>query len=423
MKKDHEKDIDRLYRKGLSNPEDHIAYRDEDWDAMNDLLNEQKKRKGFIYRLPVILSGVAAMLLLALGFFFLRPQNEHKKGVVVKNKLNPDNGDSVKIKNPVDNAVIPGNITTTSSNQSVAANASKIKPTNFTGVINYKEISKSLNVNGNDSKTALHITDTLSKRQALATTDTAKNNSNTQQQVLAAINVPVDTKPADTTINTAVIPTQNKEKKGASVRTLGTSHPVVLSIIAAPDFNGVGSAFNRTMVGTNAGLMLSVGVTNKLTVSTGAVYSKKPYMIGFSEYNYVSDYKFSANPTDVTADCRVLDIPINIDYKIYNKGLNQFSIGTGISSYFMLSEKYNYNYQNGVAGPASYMVKNQNKHLFGVVNLNATYQRRISSKFGFNVQPYMKMPITDIGYGRVNLKSTGVAIGASWYLHTSSRKK
>ena len=54
----------------------------------------------------------------------------------------------------------------------------------------------------------------------------------------------------------------------------------------------------------------------------------------------------------------------------------------------------------------------------GVLNLNATYQREVSSKFGVAVQPYFKVPLTGIGYGQVNLKSAGVAVGVTWNINT-----
>jgi hypothetical protein len=115
----------------------------------------------------------------------------------------------------------------------------------------------------------------------------------------------------------------------------------------------------------------------------------------------------------------VLDIPLNVGYQVYNKGANKFSLGTGLSSYFMLRENYTYNYASGSPdGPTNYNIRNQNKHILGVLNLNATYQREISSKFGVGIQPYLKLPLTGIGYGEVNLKSAGVAVGVTWNINT-----
>lgn len=37
-----------------------------------------------------------------------------------------------------------------------------------------------------------------------------------------------------------------------------------------------------------------------------------------------------------------------------------------------------------------------NKYLSGGLNLDIPYQRQINSKFSVNVQPYLKMPLTNV---------------------------
>jgi hypothetical protein len=124
----------------------------------------------------------------------------------------------------------------------------------------------------------------------------------------------------------------------------------------------------------------------------------------------------------VTADCRMLDIPLNIGYQVYHKQQNRISVGTGLSSYIMLKENYHYNYAAPyTVGPASYSVPNSNKYFFGVLNLNATYERQINSKVGISVAPYLKLPLTNIGNSQVRLQTTGVAIGVSWNLNSLSK--
>ncbi|CAM3629754.1 hypothetical protein MUGA111182_00130 [Mucilaginibacter galii] len=417
MKTGDEHKLDRLFKNGLSKPEDHVTYRNEDWEAMEELL-DKPKRRGIIFSMPVILSSAAAVLLLAFGLFLITNKTPVKKHILItKVKLKPQtskNGQSIQ--------QIP---TQTAPSKHVAAMAKLVK--RFPVIISKKSTKREINALP-DYGTGPYVAvkDTTSPKkvknnaqpQVFASNDSTSSGQPQQTALLASEIAAATTIPAD---SLATLLSVERKKKVRSTNTF--RHPISLSIIAAPDFNGVGSAFNRTQIGTNAGLLLSVGITNKITMSTGAVYAKKPYTIGFSQYNYASDYKFSVNPIDVMADCRVLDIPLNINYQVYSRGINQLSIGTGLSSYFMLSERYSYTYPGNTIGAGDIEIKNQNKHLFGVININATYQRRINSKFGLNVQPYMKLPLTNIGYGRVNLKSTGVAFGASWYLNTSRAKK
>ncbi|MDT3405528.1 hypothetical protein [Mucilaginibacter terrae] len=451
MKEGEEKNIDRKFREGLTNPEDNIVYNDADWDAMEVLLNEQKKRKGIIYRLPFMLGAAAAILLLALALFFFWPDdNKHGNLTGVKKRPQTDSITSVKTidklqqKEEIAKEELPETTvdvdsahTKVSRNQREqlrAVQTNKIRTEAIAATAGVKKVKRSASnltffddINSIDDSKNLTVvspkstTGSISETIASAETDSNKIKALSQQILAAVSNTQnITVQKTDTPAQAFVVP-HVKEKKKPSEEIIGAKHPIVLSIIAAPDFNGVGSAFSRTQIGTNAGLLLSVGITRKLFITTGAVYARKPYMVGMDKYK--TSFTFGTQPNDVSADCRVLDIPLNIDYQLYNKGRNLLSIGTGLSSYFMLRENYHFNYNQYYVGPSDYNIRNQNKHILGVVNLNATYQRRINSQFGFNVQPYMKLPITNIGYGQVNLKSTGVAIGASWYLNTSASKK
>ncbi len=487
MKKEEEDNIDHKFKEGLSKAEDNIAFRNDDWDAMEKMLDEDKRRKGFIFYLPRIISGIAALLLLTLGFFFLRPAT--KTGVdkhdVVKVKPSDTNNNSLNNNNtkgnPANNGVSDSGINSaTNMNPAINSNSSNLannnkKPIDKTSTIpsidntgangtkktlkDQQPISSATsnqlaaNIYGNRSgkKTVngsvefgknelsnnnTEITgDNISSSKGSESTSKQIGQSNSSTEVLAAngtdaLNNNTDLAPADLSTTDKQLDNNSKryatavkqqQKKKSSVNALWPGNNLVLSVLTAPDINGVGSSFSRAQVGSTTGLMLSMGLGHRFTVSTGAMYAKKPYAASFSQYNPV--YQFKISPTDVYADCRVLDIPINIDYRLYSKGRNMVAVGTGISSYFMLRENYKFDYNAaGAAGPATYSISNKNQHIMGVLNVNATYQRRINEKFGLNVQPYMKLPLTNIGYGRVDLQSTGVAVGVSWYL-TSNRPK
>jgi hypothetical protein len=208
-------------------------------------------------------------------------------------------------------------------------------------------------------------------------------------------------------------------KKGVSKAGLAYHPQFALSVIASPELNGVNSLQQNT-AGSNFGVLFSVGVLKKFTVSTGATYSTKPYATAFA--NYHTSYKFKTNPQSITADCRVLDIPINVDYQVYSKHRNKISIGSGLSSYIMMHESYEYNYADpATVGPEYFNVKNPNKYLFSILNLQATYQRQINSKVGISLQPYLKLPLSTIGVSQVRLQTAGLAVGLNWNLNSLTK--
>ncbi|MGZ3823178.1 MAG: hypothetical protein ACXVB6_21470, partial [Mucilaginibacter sp.] len=71
MNKEKDDDLDNLFRKGLEDPVNEAAFRDADWDAMEQMLDNRKKRPAIIYWLP-ILGSVAALLLIFLGWLFFK---------------------------------------------------------------------------------------------------------------------------------------------------------------------------------------------------------------------------------------------------------------------------------------------------------------------------------------------------------------
>lgn len=214
-----------------------------------------------------------------------------------------------------------------------------------------------------------------------------------------------------------------KGEKGLSTKKpLGFRPQYALSVLASQELNGVGSLQQATG-GYNIGLLFKAQLVKKFSITTGANYSVKPYSLPFSEYH--TAYQFKNAPESVSADCRILDIPINIDYQLYNKGRNKFSVGTGLSSYIMLHESYTYDYGSSgtLYGPSYYAVKNRGKYFFSIMNLEASYERKINSKVGISLQPYLKMPLSNIGYSQVRIETFGMAVGLNWNINSLTKPK
>ncbi|RKR83526.1 hypothetical protein BDD43_3736 [Mucilaginibacter gracilis] len=431
MRTEREKELDELFRKGLENPTRDTNFRDDDWDAMEALLDKNKKRRGIIFWLP-ILGSVAALLILALGWLFIG--NKHNTHVTDKithvNKPVSGNGrklDTVTVTATAraGQPLLTNNSTANSSNKinnsnntSQKAGASRIRNRSLLN----KNFAYNAHLNNrySDSYQQPNQTDNAGHIDILQV-----SNSNLLSANLPSINLPdMNSELANGKLPMATLkPIVNTlvGKNKPTIKKTGSFHPnLAITVLASPDINAVSSSFQNSKVGTNVGILFSVGVSKKFTISTGALYSNKPYMTDFG--NYHTNYRFSTNPESVSANCKVLDIPINVDYQFYNKYKNKFSIGSGLSSYFMLRENYHYNYEYAnTAGPVEYNIANKNKYFLGVLNLDVTYQRQINAKFSLNVQPYLKVPLTNIGYSQVKLQSTGVAVGVTWNVGSSPK--
>jgi hypothetical protein len=448
MKEEEENSIDKLFSQGLSQPGDNASYREEDWDAMEAML-DGKKPKGITRRLIILVSSIAAMLILVIGWLFLNPASHPDKTTIpVVKKTSPVQKDSGKYGPPVQQlADLKSNTLSATDSNPVSADAvsrksksfftlsaapggRKITGTNANGINQPGVTSPDNNIAaigapGNNITLPVTKTDTGVTGNDNAAIGNPVNISVDNTAILANNNTSTDTaatgnKRELVSVMDDVRPGKKPAKRHSASggSSLAFKPTLALSFVASPDVNSV-KGFSQK-VGTNAGILLTVGVTRKWSISTGAIYADKPYLATFA--NYTTAYRFNTNPESVSASCTVLDIPINVGYQVYNKGANKFSLGTGLSSYFMLRENYTFNYAAGnIDGPATYNLRNQNQHIMGILNLNVTYQREVSSKFGVAVQPYYKIPLTGIGYGQVNLKSAGVAVGVTWNINPGTK--
>jgi hypothetical protein len=434
MKGKNENKLDQLFKDGLSGSEDHIAFREEDWTSMERLLDNKPSKKAVGMRRIYYASAIAAILLLAIGLFFFNKDDKTdptQKKLYSKSKTKPkDNNDqtSKPFKDSVSHLPAGSESLGSSSVHSQENRSGSSLPANRNGRY----------FPGNVKQQAIETPSAIVKtsKDNLTNNDSAVNKSNnnivdpskiasteSQTQNNLAVTKQPDTAAANVTAPVQQVKKEKAEK--ASIKPILRTGPrFTLSILAAPDVNAVNS-FNRNQVGTNFGLQVAVHLSKKFSISTGAAYAIKPYEASGSQYNSVNWQGRASTdlPNYIAANCKVLDIPVNVNYRFYSKGKNAFALGTGFSSYIMLKENYHFDFADG-SGRPSYDVQviNRNQHWFGVVNVNATYERKINSKFSTVIQPYVKLPITGIGNGRVDLKSTGVALGISWNINSSSLK-
>jgi hypothetical protein len=97
MKKPDDNKLDRLFREGLDKPDGNATFREEDWEAMEELLDQKPKKRDAIFWLYWLSGSIAALLILFFGWALLKPaviiKNNHQiaKSTIKKSqKINPD---------------------------------------------------------------------------------------------------------------------------------------------------------------------------------------------------------------------------------------------------------------------------------------------------------------------------------------------
>lgn len=373
-----QKDIDKLFKDALDKPD--IPFNEHDWEKMDEMLRPKAKDRILPFGWWKLAAGIAAMFLLLI--YLIYPKTEIPDGLAVNQK-------KVKI---IDKFAYKDGDTISTKLQSVTkykvgASDLQVGAKGNLGVALRGSIPVQIAKGPKLSGTVKSL-DGLGKNRSLSVDNV--------DLILAEVKFENRLK--------TVLPIVEKLHPAVSKKL-----HVVLGFAAAPDLTTVQQSGSSSLSG-GVGLEASVFLTKKLSLTTGAAYAKKVYDSDFSMYNPNTAYVFSSEPTRVSANCDVIDIPINVNYKLYENYKSAITISTGLSSYLMLKEKYSYSYRDGKQGPKSYQVSNQNQHYLGIANIGIEFQHKINGKLSLSAKPFMKIPLTDIGYGNARLSSTGISL-------------
>jgi hypothetical protein len=188
------------------------------------------------------------------------------------------------------------------------------------------------------------------------------------------------------------------------------------NLLISPDLSSIGFSEWRAP-GTNLGVSLEYHISNRVSISVGAIYSTKIYAADATKYNPDNPYwtSYYPKPVDVKGNCKVIDLPLNIRYNFLTRERYNIYLSGGLSSYLMLREDYKYIYNVDDTGLYNgWHGKNENKHFFKVINLSAGYERKLNQRFSLQAEPFIKLPTAGVGYGRIKLLSTGLFMAVKY---------
>ncbi|MBS1921134.1 MAG: hypothetical protein JST17_12855 [Bacteroidetes bacterium] len=198
-----------------------------------------------------------------------------------------------------------------------------------------------------------------------------------------------------------------------------------LTLSAGPDVSAVG-IHNPGKLKPVYGFGFGISFQDKYILRTGFYTARKVYTAAPDEYhppyNFWNYYPYL---NQVNADCKVYEIPLMLSYNFAHSANHSIFGSIGISSYLMKRETYNYisKLPTGQTTTNEVNFENKNKHLFSVVSLSGVYQRRITKMISVTVEPYIKIPVDGIGYGKIHLNSTGILFSLLLNPFQESKKK
>lgn len=208
-------------------------------------------------------------------------------------------------------------------------------------------------------------------------------------------------------------PTANKTSKQKSKSSFGNN--LFFAVSLGTDFSTVGLGETgklEPVFGAGIGYQIS----KKLAVRTGFFTARKIYTANPEDYNPPANFwNYYPNLKTIDANCKVYEIPLVIDYTISQNKKQSWFASAGLSSLLMKKETYEY-YFKPVSSPTyiSYTrtITNQNKHYFSILDLSGGYTRRINKNISLRTEPYIKIALSGVGYGKVKLNSGGILVSA-----------
>lgn len=428
----------------------HPAYDEKAWTKMEKLLDTHLPQKKDDRR-RIIFFLLFLLLLSGGAWIFLSKPWQHDKQVAVQDKTAQQNvsanttvntrtiEDKATLKTTVDNNTI------TSIDEKRTATLQVPTARQFNTVLQHitgrkqekteKNVSAAVKEPGvNNNETALVANNPVLTIDKISTIDQQKkNNESLNNKTSVATN--------NSAANTvALLPEKNISEKNSDkqkanndsqnnpeqkltavvaatnpvakkIRSSGSkSNSFFLSLSAGPDVSAAGSdRLGKTKLLVGAGL----GYTfhNKFTIRSGFYSARKIYTASPGQYHPPANFwTYYPNLKQVDADCKVYEIPLLLSYNFSHSARQSLFATAGVSSYLMKRETYNYLYKNS-AGNLVYRettLLNTNKHYFSVLTLSGGYKRNINNTFSIMAEPYLKIPMTGIGFGNVKLNGGGV---------------
>jgi hypothetical protein len=250
------------------------------------------------------------------------------------------------------------------------------------------------------NETTIAATAALPQGQAVQT-NTGKADSSNLQVAASRPVVAKDTlPPADT-----AIAAQKKSKKDRA-----RPKRWDFSLAGTLDYTSV-QFRTANKLSPGAGVGIAYHFSDKWSVATGIAVSQKYYLADSTDYR--NAYKPNSHYLirGIDARCTVIEIPLNLQYRFKQGKTGSWLAVAGLSTYLMQKEVYRYDYlYYGRSVQWDYTFNNQNRHFFSILNIAAGYRHALGKTVGIQVTPYLKIPVSGIGQGRVSLYSGGLQV-------------
>ena len=188
-------------------------------------------------------------------------------------------------------------------------------------------------------------------------------------------------------------------------------------ILGSPDISTVKMQSVKG-TGSTFGLLLGYSFNRRWSIETGIYADKKHYYTDGEYFNTKNVYtQPSWKLVNANGVCYMWEIPLNVRYNFNPGAKTAWFATTGLSTYLMSEEKYVYGWESGTSawnGKADITTPSQ--YPFSVLNLSGGFEQRLGKVGNLRLEPFLRIPLTGMGTGKLPIMSAGVNIGITHQL-------
>lgn len=192
-----------------------------------------------------------------------------------------------------------------------------------------------------------------------------------------------------------------------------------IGLVAGPDLSTVGGLSNFYDPGFKIGFTFDYNINENFAISVGAIRSNVRYTAEGQEYTPPKGYwDYGIQASQAYGQCILIDIPLNLTYRFMHFDHSRLYASAGMSSYIMISEDYQFQYATNQPGlPRGWKAETGTKHYFSNASFSVGYEVDISRNLSIRAEPFLRIPVKEVGWGNVNLFSVGSLVSLNYQLY------
>jgi hypothetical protein len=195
------------------------------------------------------------------------------------------------------------------------------------------------------------------------------------------------------------------------------SSRITVGLALSPDATGAGSISGFRDPGYKAGAVIEYAFSDKLSASVGIIQTEVRYRAASGQYNPPYYWPPGSSPDEIIATCLMFDIPVSIKYNFVTFERSRLYSTVSLTSYIMRNEDYRFRYSEGASGyPESWSAHTGKGYWLSNAGFSIGYEYDLNRTWSLRAEPFIRVPIREVGWGNAKLYSVGSFISLNYRL-------